>query len=730
MKNNYIEQKISNTLEHNFMPYAMSVIVSRAIVEIDGFKPSHRKLLYTMYQMGLLNGPRTKSANVVGQTMKLNPHGDMAIYETMVRLTKGNEALLMPFIDSKGNFGKQYSKDMRFAAPRYTEVKLEKVSEEIFRDLDKDAVDFVDNYDGTMKEPLLLPTTFPNILVSPNQGIAVGMASNICSFNLVEVCNAAIEYMKNPKTDMVSHIKAPDFSTGGQLIYNRDDMAAIYETGRGSFRVRAKYRVDKKNNCIDIYEIPYTTTIEAIIDSVTALVKSGKIRDITDVRDETDLKGLKITLDLKRNTDGEELMGKLYKLTPLEDSFSCNFNILVNGTPRVMGIREILKEWVEFRVGCIKRIITHELDKKKRKLHLLEGLEKILLDIDKAIRIVRGTEEDSQVVPNLMKAFSIDEVQAEFVAEIKLRNLNKRYILDRIDEISSLKDEIGQLTDTLGSEKKINRVIADQLRAVAKKHGMERKTSIISEDKIEEVTHEDFIEDYNVKIFLTDHNYLKKIPLMSLRANPDQKLKEEDDILMEVDGRNKDELLLFSDKCNVYKLKVYEVEDHKASVFGEYLSNLLGLEDNEKIVYMAVTTDYSGCMLFAFENGKVAKINMGAYETKTNRKKLVNAYYKGSPLCGALFLNEGEDKDLLVTSDIGKVILFDSKLINVKTTRSSQGVQVLRQRKGSKLTALMLKEDGLLIDPEYYRIRKIPAVGYYIKKEESKKDQLRLNIDL
>ncbi|HHY23848.1 MAG TPA: topoisomerase IV, partial [Clostridiaceae bacterium] len=545
---NLIEQNITETLEKNYMPYAMSVIVSRAIPEIDGFKPSHRKLLYTMHTMGLLTGARTKSANVVGQTMKLNPHGDMAIYETLVRLTRGYGALLHPFVDSKGNFGKQYSKDMKFAAPRYTEVKLDKISREIFSELEKNAVDFIDNYDGTLKEPVLLPTTFPNILVNPNQGIAVGMASNICSFNLKEICEATIQLINNENANMIQYIKAPDFATGGSLIYNEKEIKEIYETGRGSFKVRAKYRYDKKNSCIEIYEIPYTTTAEAIMDSIIQTVKSGKIKDITDVRDETDLDGLKVTIDIKKNTDADDLMNKLYMLSPLEDTFSCNFNILVNGAPRVMGVKEILREWTAFRVNCIKRLTMFDIEKKTEKLHLLLGLQKILLDIDKAIRIIRNTQKDSEVIPNLMVAFEIDKIQAEFVAEIKLRNLNKEYILNRVGEVESLQKEIKELESIYKSENKIKKIIIKQLNEISKKYGQPRKTEIIHEDFVEEITEEHFIEDYNVKLILTGQNYIKKIPLVSLRASTDQKIKEDDCIIQEIDARNKDELLLFSNK--------------------------------------------------------------------------------------------------------------------------------------------------------------------------------------
>lgn len=722
--NSVIEQKIVDTLESNYMPYAMSVILSRAIPEIDGLKPSHRKLLYTMYKMGLLTGGRTKSANVVGQTMKLNPHGDMAIYETLVRLTRGNDALLHPYVDSKGNFGKYYSRDMKFAAPRYTEVKLDKICEELFKDLDKNTVDFVDNYDGTMKEPVLLPTTYPNILVNSNQGIAVGMASNICSFNLIEVCDAAIAYLEDEDADISEHLKAPDFPSGGQIIYNKKNIERIYNTGRGSFKLRAKYRFDKENNCIEIFEIPYTTTTEAIMDGIITLIKDNKIKEIVDVRDETDLKGLKITLDLKKNTEPDILMEKLFRFTTLEDSFNCNFNILINGRPKVLGIKGILKEWVLFRIECIKRQITYDIGKKSDKLHLLLGLKKILLDIDKAIKIIRNTEEDALVIPNLMEGFGIDRQQAEFVAEIKLRNLNKEYILNRVSEIESLKSSIEELKDTLGSEKKIKKVIIKQLKDVAKKYGKPRKTEIIHEEHIEEITHENLIEDYNLKLFLTKENYLKKIPLTSLRGNPEQKLKEDDEIIQEVEGRNKSDLLLFSNKYTVYKLKLFEVEDCKASSLGIYLANLLELEEGEEIIYITATDEYKGYMIFGFENGKVAKIDLKSYETKTNRKKLANAYSDTSKLIYISHILE--DVELVAFSSLNKVLVFDTSKINPKTTRNSQGVQVLKSKNGSTMTGIKALEDTGIKDFDYYRTKNIPAVGYYLKEEDEEDIQLRI----
>jgi len=722
---NKVEQKIVETLEKNYMPYAMSVIVSRAIPEIDGFKPSHRKLLYTMYKMGLLTGNRTKSANVVGQTMKLNPHGDMAIYETLVRLTAGNEALLLPFVDSKGNFGKQYSRDMRFAAPRYTEVKLDKICEELFKDLEKDSVDFTDNYDGTMKEPTLLPTTYPNLLVNANQGIAVGMASNICSFNLREVCETAIEFLNDENVDILQHLKAPDLSSGGQLIYVEKDIRDIYNTGRGSFKLRSKYKYDKENNCIEVYEIPYTTTTEAIIDSVIDCIKYGKIKEVTDVRDETDLSGLKITLDLKRNTDPEALMNKLFKLTPLQDTFSCNFNLLVNGSPRVMGIREILKEWVAFRINCIKRQTLYDINKKKDKLHLLLGLRKILLDIDKAIRIIRETEQDSQVIPNLMSGFSIDNIQAEFIAEIKLRNLNKEYILNRVSEIEDLEKEILELNSIYNDEKKIRKIIAKQLSEVSKKYGRDRRTEIIHEHHIEEITQEHFIEDYNLKLFLTDHNYLKKIALTSLRTSPDHKLKDDDFIIQELETHNKSDLLLFSNKFTVYKMKTYELNDCKASSLGEYLTNILQLDTDEKIIFLAATDDYKGYMMFFFENGKAAKIDLSSYATKTNRKKLANAYSDLSPLISIMYITE--DIDLVAYSDIDKVLIFNTASINPKTTRDSQGVQVLLSKKGSKLVKINKANEVSFSSLDYYRTKNIPAIGCYLKDEDKEDNQIKLD---
>lgn len=724
---NLVEQDIVSTLESNYMPYAMSVIVSRAIPEIDGFKPSHRKLLYTMYKMGLLTGSKTKSSNIVGQTMKLNPHGDMAIYETMVRLTRGNNALLHPFVDSKGNFGKQYSRDMKFAAPRYTEAKLDKLCEEIFKDIDKNTVEFMDNYDGTMKEPVLLPTTYPNILVNANQGIAVGMASNICSFNLQEICEATSALIDDAEAVLEDYLRAPDFSSGGQLIYSEKEIRDIYANGRGSFKVRAKYKYDRENNCIEILEIPYTTTVEAIMDQIIDLIKTGKIKEITDVRDETDLSGLKLTLDIRKNTDPDALMNKLYKFTPLQDSFNCNFNILINGKPRVMGIRTILNEWLAFRVDCIKRQTLFDIDRKSDKLHLLMGLKKILMDIDKAIAIIRGTEQEALVIPNLMSGFQIDDIQAEYIAEIRLRNLNKEYILNRVGEADNLVKEIAELKDIYGNESKIKKIIQKQLKDITKKFGQPRRTEIIHEEHVEEITTEHLIEDYNLKIFLTEQNYLKKIALVSLRANPEHKLKDDDAIVQEIDTHNKADLLLFSNKFNVYKTKIYDVPDCKASSLGEYLTNLLGLENDEKIIYVTATDNYEGYMLFFYENGKGAKIEMSSYATKTNRKKLANAYCDGSPLVRMMFMTE--DMDLIATSSIKKVLVFNTEGINPKSTRASQGVQVLTSKKGSTLIHIKTLEEMQLSDLEYYRTKNIPAIGCYIKEEDKADIQLSLDLE-
>jgi len=723
---NQIEQKITDTLEQNYMPYAMSVIVSRAIPEIDGFKPSHRKLLFTMYKMGLLSGTRTKSANVVGQTMKLNPHGDMAIYETLVRLARGNQALLHPFIDSKGNFGKQFSRDMQYAAPRYTEVKLDKLCEEIFKDLDKETVDFVDNYDGTMREPTMLPTNFPNILMNCNQGIAVGMASNLCSFNLEEVCQATINFIQDENIELTQYIKAPDFPTGGQLIYHEKEIRDIYQTGRGSFKVRAKYRYDKENNCLEIYEIPYTTTIEAIIDTIVELVKTGRIKEITDVRDETDLDGLKLTLDLRKNVDYDALMNKLYKLTSLQDSYSCNFNILINGRPKVLGIKRIIAEWLIFRINCLKRQFNFEIKKKSEKLHLLLGLEKIILDIDKAIAIIRNTKAENQVIPNLITGFEIDQPQAEYIAEIKLRNLNQEYLLQRTGEIADLQKEIANLNLLLNSETKIKKLIIKQLQEVIKKYGKPRCTEIIQSEHIEEITTEHLIEDYNLKIFFTRDNYLKKVPLISLRANPEQKLKEDDLILQEIETHNKAEILFFSNKHTVYKMKIYELSDCKASSLGEYLPNLLSLDADERIIYILTTDDYHGWLLFAYENGKIAKVELQSYATKTNRKKLANAYSDFAPLVEMMFLEE--DLDLVAISSINKILIFDTINISPKSSRDSQGVQVLKGKKGSRLIELKNSSEVNFSNLDYYRTKNIPAVGCYLRDEDRAERQIGLEL--
>lgn len=723
MQGKFTEQKIVETLKINYMPYAMSVIVSRAIPEIDGLKPSHRKLLYTMYKMGLLKGPKTKSANVVGQTMKLNPHGDMAIYETMVRLTTGNMALLHPLVESKGNFGKVYSRDMKFAAPRYTEVELTEICREMFHDIDRDTVDFTDNYDGTMKEPVLLPSAFPNILVNPNQGIAVGMASNICSFNLKEVCAAAIAYIKNDNTDIARYLKAPDFSTGGQLILDEKEMRKIYETGRGSFKVRAKYRFDSRNSCIEVYEIPYTTSSEAIIEAIAGIIKEGKIKDITDVRDETDLEGLQIAIDIKRNADPDGIMNKLYKLTPLQDSFGCNFNILIGQKPRVLGITGILDHWIQFRMECIRRQSQYDINKKSERLHLLTGLSKILLDIDKAIRIVRNTDKDAQVVPNLMKGFGIDKPQAEFIAEIKLRNLNREYILKQTSDIEDLKKEIADLQDIVAHDSRVLDIICAQLKEISRKYGQDRRTEIISGQSVEEISEENLIEDYNVRLFMTDQGYIKKISLVSLRSSGEQKLKEDDYIIQEMETRNKADLLLFSNRCTVYKIKIHELSDSKASVLGDYLNNILTLGPDEKIIRMHATDHYEGCLLFAYENGKMTKIPVSSYATKTNRKKLANAYNSGSPLVDIFYLEN--DMDFAAFSSIDKVLVFNTAQINPKTTRSSQGVSVLKSKKGSIMAKVVPLAEAKLSDPEYYRAN-IPAIGCYLKEEDKPDSQLKM----
>ena len=714
-KNAYIEgagivenQPITDTLTENYMPYAMSVIVSRALPEIDGFKPSHRKLLYTMYKMGLLTGARTKSANIVGQTMKLNPHGDMAIYETMVRLARGNEALLHLYVDSKGNFGKAYSRDMSFAASRYTEAKLDPICAEIFADIDRDIVDFVPNYDNSMTEPVLLPTRFPAVLVNNNVGIAVSMASNICSFNLSEVCETAAALMKNPEHDIVSTLKGPDFPGGGFILQDENELRRIYATGRGSVKVRSKYIYDKAANCIEVTEIPPTTTIEAIIDKIVEQVKLGKLKEISDVRDESDLSGLKITIDLKRGQDSEAVMKKLFRITPLQDVFSCNFNILVGGMPKVMGVAEILEQWTDFRITCVKRKTKFELARKKEKLHLLTGLKKILLDIDKAIKIIRETEDDAEVVPNLMIGFGVDETQAEYVADIKLRNINKGYILKRIEEIDSLKEEIADMEDILSSERRVKQIIISELGDIAKKYGKPRKTMFIygTEDEVNEAEEE--IPDYPVNLFFTREGYFKKITPQSLRMSGEQKLKENDEIIETYDGSNRAELLFFTDKYQVYKARACDFEDGKASVMGDYLPVKLELDPDERIIKMIAAEDYSGTLVMFFENGKCAKAPMASFETKTRRKKLANAYNDGSPLV-SMTLIDG-DCEFMLSSDAGKVMIFNTVLILPKAARDTQGVQVMRLTR-AKLRSAVKYKDGMIKDADGYRTKTVPVAG-------------------
>lgn len=714
-KNAYIEgagivenQPITDTLTENYMPYAMSVIVSRALPEIDGFKPSHRKLLYTMYKMGLLTGARTKSANIVGQTMKLNPHGDMAIYETMVRLARGNEALLHPYVDSKGNFGKAYSRDMSFAASRYTEAKLDPICAEIFADIDRDIVDFVPNYDNSMTEPVLLPTRFPAVLVNNNVGIAVSMASNICSFNLSEVCETAAALMKNPEHDIVSTLKGPDFPGGGFILQDENELRRIYATGRGSVKVRSKYIYDKAANCIEVTEIPPTTTIEAIIDKIVEQVKLGKLKEISDVRDESDLSGLKITIDLKRGQDSEAVMKKLFRITPLQDVFSCNFNILVGGMPKVMGVAEILEQWTDFRITCVKRKAKFELARKKEKLHLLTGLKKILLDIDKAIKIIRETEDDAEVVPNLMIGFGIDETQAEYVADIKLRNINKGYILKRIEEIDSLKEEIADMEDILSSERRVKQIIISELGDIAKKYGKPRKTMFIYGTEDEENEAEEEIPDYPVNLFFTREGYFKKITPQSLRMSGEQKLKENDEIIETYDGSNRAELLFFTDKYQVYKARACDFEDGKASVMGDYLPVKLELDPDERIIKMIAAEDYSGTLVMFFENGKCAKVPMASFETKTRRKKLANAYNDGSPLV-SMTLIDG-DCEFMLSSDAGKVMIFNTVLILPKAARDTQGVQVMRLTR-AKLRSAVKYKDGMIKDADSYRTKTVPVAG-------------------
>ncbi len=711
-----VEQPITETLEKNYMPYAMSVIVSRAIPEIDGFKPSHRKILYTMYEMGLLTKGRTKSANVVGQTMRLNPHGDAAIYETMVRLSRGYEALLYPFVDSKGNFGKAYSRDMAYAASRYTEVKLDPICAELFADIDKDTVDFVDNYDATTKEPTLLPVTFPNILVNPNTGIAVGMASSICPFNLGEICETTIELIRNPGHDILSTLKAPDFPGGGYILYDEVELRKIYSTGRGSVRVRCRYTYDKQNNCIEITQIPPTTTVEAIMDKIVELVKGGKIREISDMRDETDLSGLKLTIDLKRGVDSEKLMQKLYRQTPLEDSFSCNFNVLISGMPRVMGVGEILTEWVAFRRECVKRRVYFDLSRKKEKLHLLKGLAKILLDIDKAVKIVRETEEEREVVPNLMIGFGIDEVQAEYVAEIKLRHLNREYILKRTEEISQLETDIAEMESILKDDKKVRSIIIGELKGVMKKYQQPRKSTLLFPSEEDEIQPEEEIPDYPVNLFFTREGYFKKITPQSLRMSGEQKLKEGDQVVTTVESVNTAHLLFFTDRHQVYKARACDFEDTKASVLGDYIPAKLGMEEGETVLFMAVTTDYKGYMLFVFENGKAAKINLSAYETKTNRKKLVNAYSDKSPLAGCCQLEQ--DCEVLLTATNTRMLIFHTGAVAAKATKDSQGVGVMTLRKGHFVASVKLFVEGMVANASRFKARNLPAAGALPKAED------------
>ena len=718
-----VQQDISDTLRQNFMPYAMSVIMSRAIPEIDGFKPSHRKLLYTMYKMGLLGPTRTKSANIVGQTMKLNPHGDAAIYDTMVRLARGYEALLHPYVDSKGNFGKAYSRDMAWAAPRYTEAKLEAICKELFQDIDKDTVDFVDNYDSTMKEPTLLPATFPSVLVNANTGIAVGMASNICPFNLAEVCRTTIALLRDPEADIFATMQAPDFPGGGQILFDRAQMENIYKAGRGSFRVRSRYSYDKSQNCIDVTQIPPTTTIEVIVERVIDLVKQGKLKEIADIRDETGMDGLKITIDLKRGTDPDKLMQKLFKLTTLEDSFACNFNVLIAGTPRVLGVRELLEEWTAFRVECVRRRTHFDLEKKREKLHLLQGLELILLDIDKAIRIVRETEEEAEVVPNLMIGFGIDQIQAEYVAEIKLRHLNREYILKRTQEIAELERDIAQLEGILASKAKVKGIIVKELEAVAQKYGQPRRSMILYADEVEEAEIVEEVPDYPVHLFFTKEGYFKKITPQSLRMSGEQKLKEGDEITQQLEAQNTAELLFFSNKSQVYKMKAADFADTKASVLGEYIPARAQMDEGESAAYMAVTYQYDGFMLFFFENGKVAKVEMSAYQTKQNRKKLLNAYSDKSPLTAALYVRE--DCEVLLTASSGRMLLFHTGLIAPKATKNTQGVQAMNLKKGQRLLRVQLYEEGMLQNPNRYK-KNLPALGALPEAGENAGEQLKL----
>ena len=719
-----VEQPITETLEVNYMPYAISVIVSRAIPEIDGFKPSHRKLLYTMYKMGLLTGARTKSANIVGQTMRLNPHGDAAIYDTMVRLSRGYEALLTPFVDSKGNFGKVYSRDMAYAASRYTEAKLSGICSELFRDIDKDTIDFADNYDGSMKEPTLLPTTFPNVLVSANTGIAVGMASQICGFNLNEVCETTINYLKDPECDLLQTLPAPDFPTGGEIVYDPDEMRAVYETGRGSFKVRSRWRYVKDENIIEIYEIPYTTTVEAIMDKAAEMVKAGKLKEISDMRDETDLGGLKLAIDLKRGTDPDKLMAKLMKSTPLCDSFPCNFNILIAGNPRVMGVREILSEWTAWRTECVRRRVYYDLAKKKDKLHLLQGLKKILLDIDKAIAIIRSTELDAEVVPNLMIGFGIDQIQAEFVAEIKLRNINKEYILKRTEETDALEKDIADLEDILNSPRRVKKIIVDELREINAKYPLPRKTGIVYADDAEVEIEEPEAENYPVTLFLSREGYFKKITPQSLRMSGEQKYKENDGPAQEFEAENRDELLIFTDRQQVYKVRVADFEDTKASVLGVYLPTRLEMDEGENVLCMVKPGDYSGDVLLFFENGKAARISLSAYATKTNRKRLTGAYSDKSPLVSLLPL-DGE-REIAVFSTEGRALIFSSALLTPKTSRTTIGVALMNVKKKYVVEKAVFAENSAITNAARYRARSIPVAGALLRDEDREEKQMSL----
>ena len=719
-----LEQPITETLEQNYMPYAMSVIISRAIPEIDGFKPSHRKLLYTMYKMGLLNGARTKSANIVGQTMRLNPHGDAAIYETMVRLSKGYDALLTPFVDSKGNFGKVYSRDMSFAASRYTEAKLSPICAEVFRDIDQDTVEFVDNYDGSMKEPALLPTAFPNVLVSGNTGIAVGMASQICGFNLGEVCRTAIEFLQDPECDIFATMPAPDFSTGGEIVYDRAEMEAIYNTGRGSFKVRSRWRHLPKENIIEIYEIPYSTTSEAIVDKVAELIKAGKIKEINDMRDETDLSGLKLAIDLKRGTDPEKLMQKLFKLTPLMDSFACNFNILIAGNPKVMGVREILGEWCAWRMECVRRRVYFDLSRKKEKLHLLKGLEQILLDIDKAISIIRNTELESEVIPNLMMGFGIDKIQAEYVAEIKLRNINREYILKRVSETEELEKAIAELEDTLKSRRKIKSIIITELKAIIKKYPSPRKTGIVYASEIGEFEETDTVEDYPVTVFLSNEGYIKKITPLSLRMSGEQKFKDGDGLKLSFEATNRSELLVFTDRQQVYKTRLSDFDDTKASSLGTYLPGRLNMDEGEKVKAVICPGDYKKNLLLFFENGKAARLDAATYETKTNRKKLINAYSDKSPLAAVFMISE--EINAAVFSSDGRAVVFNTSLLQPKTSRSTQGVAVMNVKKNHKIVSDAPLEETVIKNVSRYRVRSLPAAGALLRDEDRGETQMSL----